>query len=64
LGILEGLHRRWVRLLESLDDPDWGRAGLHPEIGEVTLDDILQIYAAHGEGHIDQIQRTLAAQQR
>jgi hypothetical protein len=64
LSILEGLHRRWVRLFESLDESDWRRAGLHPEIGEVALDDILRIYAAHGEGHIDQINRTLAAQQR
>ena len=62
LGILDGLHRRWVRLFESLDDADWRRAGLHPEIGEVTIDDNLRIYAAHGEGHIDQIDRTLAAQ--
>jgi hypothetical protein len=60
--ILEGLHQRWVRLFESLDEAGWRRAGMHPEIGEVTLDDILQIYAAHGEGHIDQIERTLAAQ--
>jgi hypothetical protein len=36
---------------------------LHAEIGEVTIDDILTIYAAHGEGHIDQINRTLAAEQ-
>jgi hypothetical protein len=61
LSILDGLHRRWVRLFESLDDAAWRRAGLHPEIGEVTIDDILRIYAAHGEGHIDQIARTLAA---
>ena len=64
LSILEGLHRRWVRLFESLGEEQWRRAGLHPEIGEVTLDSILQIYAAHGEGHIDQINRTLAAQHR
>jgi hypothetical protein len=64
LSILEGLHRRWVRLFQSLGEVEWRRAGLHPEIGEVTLDDILQIYAAHGEGHIDQINRTLAAQNR
>ena len=62
LSILEGLHRRWVRVFESLGAADWRRAGLHPEIGEVTLDSILQIYAAHGEGHIDQINRTLEAQ--
>jgi hypothetical protein len=62
LSILDGLHRRWVRLFESLGQDEWRRAGLHPEIGEVTLDDILTIYAGHGEGHIDQINRTLAAQ--
>ncbi|HEU5097413.1 MAG TPA: putative metal-dependent hydrolase [Roseiflexaceae bacterium] len=61
LSILEGLHQRWVRLFESLGEADWLRAGLHPEIGEVTVDDILRIYAAHGEGHLDQIERTLAA---
>ena len=64
LSILEGLHRRWVRLFESLGEADWRRAALHPEIGEVTIERILQIYAAHGEGHIDQINRTLAAQRR
>jgi hypothetical protein len=62
LGILEGLHRRWVRLFESLGEADWRRVGLHPEIGEVTLDDILRIYAAHGVGHIEQIERTLAGE--
>jgi hypothetical protein len=64
LGILEGLHRRWVRLFESLGAADWRRSGLHPEIGAVTVDDILRIYAAHGEGHLDQIERTLAAEAR
>lgn len=62
LSILEGLHHRWVRLFESLGEADWRRVGLHPEIGEVTLDSILQNYAAHGAGHIDQINRTLEAQ--
>jgi hypothetical protein len=61
LSILEGLHRRWVRLFESLDEADWRRSGLHPENGEMTIDDILRVYAAHGEGHIDQIERTLGA---
>jgi hypothetical protein len=62
LGILEGLHRRWVRLFESLDEASWRRSGLHPENGEVTVEDILRIYAAHGQGHIDQIGRVLAAE--
>jgi len=62
LLVLQGLHRRWVTLFESLTEADWQRAGMHPEIGEVTAEDILQIYADHGEAHLDQIRRTLAAQ--
>ena len=61
LQLLRGLHARWVIFFESLSDADWVRAGLHPDIGIVTLEDQLRSYAAHGEGHIDQIQRTLAA---
>src|SRR3954469_13509285 len=29
LSILEGLHARWVRLFESLDEAAWQRSGLH-----------------------------------
>jgi hypothetical protein len=64
LHIIRGLHRRWVAMLNSLDvdhDARWQRTAFHPEIGEVTLDDLLAIYGDHGHGHIDQIQRTLAA---
>src|SRR3954470_23264427 len=50
LSLLDGLHRRWVRVFESLSDAEWQRVGLHPENGEVTVDDLLRIYAAHGEG--------------
>jgi hypothetical protein len=51
-----------VRLFESMDEPAWRRSGLHPENGEVTIEDMLRIYAAHGQGHIDQISRALAAE--
>jgi hypothetical protein len=61
LCILDGLHARWVRLFESLDEAAWQRSGLHPENGEVTIEDMLRTYAAHGQGHIDQIGRALAA---
>lgn len=63
LSILRGLHRRWASLMESLSDEQWARSGYHPENKrQVTLESILEYYAAHGEGHIDQINRTLAAQ--
>ena len=55
LTILEGLHKRWAALLESLPDEAWSRTGTHPEIGEVTLDDLLEIYSGHGVHHAGQI---------
>lgn len=61
LAILKGLHTRWADLFASLKDGDWGRVGLHPEAGEVSIESILQTYARHGAGHIEQINKTLAA---
>ncbi|MEZ4862176.1 MAG: DinB family protein [Caldilineaceae bacterium] len=62
LALLKELHRRWVTFWETLPDDAWQRTGFHPENGTVTLDDQLRSYAAHGEAHINQIARTLAAQ--
>jgi len=63
LELLAGLHQRWVALFESLPDAAWKRAGYHPENQrDFSIDDILASYADHGEAHLDQIQRTLAAQ--
>jgi len=61
LPLLRGLHARWVTLFESLSEDAWLRVGLHSERGEVTLEDQLRIYSGHGENHIAQIQKTLAA---
>jgi uncharacterized damage-inducible protein DinB len=55
LQILDGLHDRWVRFLESLPDAAWTRSALHPERGEVTLESMLRTYAGHGEKHVAQI---------
>ncbi|MCU0497862.1 MAG: DinB family protein [Anaerolineae bacterium] len=60
LQILEGIHARLVRLLESLSEEQWQRTGLHPSWGEVTVEELAQRYADHGDNHIEQIQRTLA----
>lgn len=62
LMLLRGLHSRWVCLFESLDESQWSRTAIHPEVGEITAEWLLTTYADHGEAHIDQIQRTLAAQ--
>ena len=58
LTILRGLHERWSLLLDALPESSWGRSAIHPEIGEVTLDDLLVTYARHGEDHLRQITST------
>lgn len=61
LQILRGLHHRWGQVFESLDEAQWARTGFHPEVGDISVEWILGHYAAHGEGHLDQIRRTLEA---
>jgi DinB superfamily len=62
LLILRGLHERWVALLENLPEASWKRSAFHPEVGVVTLADLLADYARHGEQHLEQLTRLRAAQ--
>lgn len=55
LALLESLHTRWIALLNSLSPSDWKRAVRHPEMGLMTLDGLLQIYAWHGRHHVAHI---------
>lgn len=55
LGILEGLHARFAALLSAMRPEDFARTFLHPERGEVSVDNNLQIYAWHGRHHTAQI---------
>jgi len=55
LDLLSVVHARWVVLLESLEDEDWGRPLIHPENGPMTLDRLLQVYAWHGRHHVAHI---------
>jgi hypothetical protein len=60
LTLLTHLHARWVDFWEELPSDAWARTGFHPESGPVTLEAQLQLYAAHGLAHVEQITRTLA----
>jgi hypothetical protein len=51
LLLLEGLHSRWVQLLESMSEADWNRKFNHPERGVLALDVNAAIYAWHGRHH-------------
>lgn len=58
LSLLEALHRRWILLLRSLSGADWELRYLHPEHGrEWTLDEVLAMYAWHGEHHTAHVTR-------
>lgn len=51
LALLDSLHDRWVRLLRGLTAEDWKRTFIHPEMGTVSLDKSLALYAWHGKHH-------------
>ncbi len=52
LSLLESLHDRWVRLLKSLGPEEWKRTFRHPELGPLTLEKTLALYAWHGRHHV------------
>ncbi len=55
LTLLDSLHDRWVRLLGSLRPEDWKRTFRHPELGLVSLEKNLALYAWHGRHHVAHI---------
>jgi hypothetical protein len=55
LSIVEGIHARWTELWRSLTPSQFARVFHHPEIGLVTLDTQLQMYAWHSRHHVAHI---------
>jgi len=53
--LLEALHERWVHLLRSMTPADFARTVHHPELGLISLDRLLAIYAWHGRHHVAHI---------
>ena len=51
LDLLEALHGRWVLFLRSLKEKDFQRTFNHPEIGTVSVDKNIALYAWHGRHH-------------
>ena len=51
LTLLESVHERWVNILRSMTPADFARSLTHPEIGLVSLDRMLAMYAWHGRHH-------------
>lgn len=55
LDLLDTLHGRWVWFLRSLKAPDFQRTFRHPELGVVSLDKNVALYAWHGRHHVAHI---------
>ena len=55
LNLLESLHERWVWFLRSLGEADFQRTFRHPELGLVSLEKNVALYAWHGRHHVAQI---------
>jgi hypothetical protein len=55
LSILRGVHERIGCMLQSLPEESWQRRAHHPEVGEISLHDLVGIIARHGRTHFEQI---------
>ncbi len=55
LEILEGVHARWMMLLQSLTDEQWHRGFKHVERGPMALDYATLLYAWHSQHHVAHI---------
>ena len=55
LVLLESLHKRWVTMLKSMTPDQFERKFRHPELGVVSLDRSLSLYAWHGRHHVAHI---------
>jgi hypothetical protein len=55
LALLENLHKRWVVLLSSLTPVEWERKFKHPDLGPMSLNQNLALYAWHGRHHVAHI---------
>ncbi len=52
LRLLEDLHKRWMLMLRAIPDADWKRTFRHPEMGLMSLEKNLALYAWHGRHHV------------
>jgi hypothetical protein len=57
LKIIEGVHERWVVLLESMTNEDFQKPLMHPESGEWSVEGFLALYAWHSRHHTAHITR-------
>ena len=55
LTMLDALHDRWTILLRAMSDDDFRRTLRHPDLGVMSLDALLSLYAWHGRHHVGHV---------
>ena len=55
LTLLESLHQRWMLALRGIKPEEWKRNLRHPEMGLLSLEKTLALYAWHGRHHVAHI---------
>ena len=61
LDAMRAARESTATLLEDLSEEDWSRSGTHTESGAYSVETWLEIYAAHGHDHADQVRRAAAS---
>jgi hypothetical protein len=61
LAVFRAVRASTAGLLDRLGNEDWSRSGTHSESGAYSMDDWLEIYAAHAFDHAEQIRRARQA---
>jgi uncharacterized damage-inducible protein DinB len=51
LAILDTLHARWVAFLDAMPEEFFTRTLHYPDMGDITVDVLLEIYGWHGPHH-------------
>ena len=52
LSILDAVHARWTAVNRALQDADFARTFVHPELGPVTIDRQVHLYGWHSRHHV------------
>jgi hypothetical protein len=61
LQLFKLLRNTMAEVLYNLNDDVFVRVGIHDELGEMTLSDMIRRYIDHVNGHVDQVKRARAA---
>jgi len=55
LALFHLLRRITGRVFAAAQGDDWSATAVHPEFGEITLRNLLELYADHSERHVEQV---------